>query len=409
MDYQSIRIACEKNKQLTREVLDEFLLYYAAKKDRLEQEMIKRLGRYKHITTLFEQSWVNMMMAQYIAHRIFKKDGLIHKYLNHSEIKNLPRSHREYLERQSAKPWQFSFSIITGRPEEDFFEMLDVFRNEKFLLYSPGTTELLSTQGALLWFNLIAYTGSCWESYGPIGAYKGFDPDDIFYYATELNPHQVFEYDIDVTENVENNPVPYMMLLSGANYPLTVTQGEQIIQAVAEYETDNINTKELQEDFRIEYNEGIYRFSLNEWGEHPHFALAYFDENKKILQLHAMTDRGFEALGETLNKHGFEIDDEPDIRVHLSMVTTAEQILKKKIQLNAYDHLFDEETSEADQEGLDKLNAFLALVMEDINAGKKPDVDSMAKEAGLDPENAREIFTTVMKKFDEMKNDQDTE
>src|SRR3546814_8337862 len=94
--------------------------------------------------------------------------------------------------------------------------MQDVFTSQKFLLYSTGVTQILSEHPVALWFNLIAFNGMCWQSYGPIGHYQSFRPDDIRYYASELNPREWFENDAEIIENVERNPLPYMMLMNGA-------------------------------------------------------------------------------------------------------------------------------------------------------------------------------------------------
>src|SRR3546814_381904 len=176
--------------------------------------MDNRLAPYRHITRNFDPSWVNYFKAQYIAHQLFKKGGLIQKYLNHSAVKDLTEQERTYLRQQSAQPWRFSFSVITGRPAEDFYEMQDVFTSQKFLLYSTGVTQILSEHPVALWFNLIAFNGMCWQSYGPIGHYQSFRPDDIRYYASELNPREWFEKDAEILENVERNPLPYMMLMN---------------------------------------------------------------------------------------------------------------------------------------------------------------------------------------------------
>lgn len=47
-------------------------------------------------------------------------------------------------------------------------------------------------------------------------AFQSFGPDDIFFFATEKNPD--IEDESEVQEDIENDPLPYMMLLSGAAY-----------------------------------------------------------------------------------------------------------------------------------------------------------------------------------------------
>jgi hypothetical protein len=280
--------------------------------------------------------------------------------------------------------------------------MEDVFSNEEYLLYSPGITKTRESQSALLWSNLIAYNGTCYQSFGPIGAYKSFEPDDIFFFATELNP--------DITEveelltNLEYNPLPYMMLLSGANIPLIYSKEAQIVIVLAEYDLDTINTKDLTKSFKAEYNKGVYRLSLNNWSDLPHFSQAYFDEKKKFILLTAMTDIGFKALVEGLNEYGYNLSLNPFLRVNLTMLTTASDILKRKIKLNEYEHLFTKETSPAVKENLGKLNLLLKLAMPDINSGLEPDIEALAEKAGVDLQTASDLIKQIIGKYGKLRN-----
>jgi len=371
-DLKTIKLICEENSKISSKVVDEFLLYYAAERNNLEHEMDQRLASYKHITCKFQKEWINRLKAQYIAHKVFKKDGLIKSYLSHTALKELDIKERNWLKFQAKQPWRFSFSLIKNRPAESFFIMQDVFSDQEFLLYSPGVTNTLEDQSVILWLNLIAYNGKCWQSYGPIGTYKSFEPDDIFYFATELKPD--IEDEQALLANMEYNPIPYMMLLSGANAPLIYNKEDQLVNVMAEYELDEINTKSLTKSFKTEYNKGVYRLSLKRWSGPPHFSQAYFDENKKIILLSSMTDRGFKALAEGLNDYGLNFSADPFLRVNLSMISAASNILKRKIRLVEYEDLFTKETSQPDQENLDKINSFLRLVMPDINAGRKPEL-----------------------------------
>lgn len=397
IDFQYLENICQKNSEMSRSLVDEFLIYYAAQREKLDREMDQRLARYRHITRKFQQSWVNMLKAQYIAHRIFKEVGLIKKYLNHSELQRLDGAGRNYIEHQSTHPWRFSFSVITNVPAEDFYEMEDVFTGDPILLYSPGVTTILDEQLVVLWFNLISFNGACWQSFGPIGAYQSFESDDIFFFATELNPQ--IESEEDLVADVEKNPIPYMMLLAGGAFPPVFHKNDQIVQAIAEYNQDAFDVGSLEKDFKVEFAQAVYRLTLKRWGEYPHFSAAYYDETKKVLHLSAMTDRGFSALAHRLNLYGFDLWEEPDLRVNPSMLRLAQDILKKKIELNPDDALFTVKTPEKKQEKIDKLNHLLKLVLPEINAGREPDIEAMARKVGVDVKTAREVVGKVIKKL----------
>jgi hypothetical protein len=364
--------------------------------------MDQRFGTYSHITKKLKTEWINRLKAQYIVHKVFKQDGLLKNYLSHPALKKLNIKERNWLEFQKEQPWRFSFSIIKNSPAESFYIMEDVFSDQEFLLYSPGVSKTLEDQSVILWLNLISYNGACWQSFGPIGAYKSFEPDDIFFFATELKPDIADE--LELLANLEQNPVPYMMLLSGANYPLTYNKRDQLIHVTAEYDMDTLNTKDLTKSFTTEYNKGVYRLSLKSWNEQPHFSQAYFDENKKIILLTSMTDRGFRALAAGLNEYGFNFSVDPFLRVNITMIITASDILKKKIRINEYEDLFSKETSPALQEDLDKINTFLRMVMPEINSGRKPDIEALAVKAGVDIKTAKDLIKNVMEKLKDMDN-----
>ena len=134
--------------------------------------------------------------------------------LPHAELKKFSPTEMNFLEQHARQPWRFCFSIILENPAKDFFKMEDILTGEQFLLCSPGTSDINISQATALWFNLIAFNGACWQTFGPIGAYKSFEPDDIFFFATELDKR--IQTEEDIVRNIDKNPLPYMMLLSGS-------------------------------------------------------------------------------------------------------------------------------------------------------------------------------------------------
>ena len=395
-NFKKIKDVCDENSKISTNVIDEFLLYYAAGRNNLEHEMEKGFAAYKHITKHLQKEVTNRLKSQLIIHKVFRKEGFIKSYLNQPALKKLGARERDFLEFQAEHSWKFSFSAIKNSPAENFFEMVDVFTNEEFLLYSPGVAKTLEGQSIILWFNLISFNGSCWQSFGPIGAYKSFEPDDIFFFATELDPRINDEQEL--LENLENNPLPYMMLISGGNYPLVFNKKDLLVHVAAEYEIDKMDTKSLTGSFKTEYDNGVYRLSLKKWSEPPHFSQAFYDKKNSIIVLTAMTDRGFSALVKGLNEFGYDFSSDPLIRVNLTMITTASDILKRKIRLTNNDDLFIKDASHSTKKELDSINNFLGLVIPEINANLNPDVEALALKAGIDIQTARNLVKHIQEK-----------
>ncbi len=85
------------------------------------------------------------------------------------------------------------------------------------------------------------------------------------------------------------------------------------------------------------------------------------------------------------------------------MLATAERIFNRKLELNPYEKLFTAESSPEVNEELEKMNLFLQLVLPAINAGKKPDVAALAKQAGVDVSLAEQLVANTMDKVKEMR------
>jgi len=396
-DYAQLRSVCKESSALSKAVIDDFLIPYAAQRERLDREMDIRFGQFKKVIRDLQPGWINLFKAQYIGHRIFRKGGLINKYLNHAAFRQLSAEERKYMTDEAEVAWRFSFSVITAIPEPDFYEMEDVFSGVTFLLFSPSISQTLAEGNASLWFNLIGFNGHCWQSFGPVLGFRSFAPDDIFFFATELNAR--IESEEELLQDLEENPVPYMMLITGSNYPAIVNGQDEMIQVTGGFPLFSFDGTKFKKDFEVGYSEHVYRLQLINWAEPPHFAIAYFSEEENKLLLTALTDRGYEALAQAIRRQGLDISAEPDIRLHLPMITCIKSILGKELELNPYEELFNVQSSPREKADLDRLNQLLSLALPYINAGEDPDIPALAKEAGVDEESAREVLNQMVSRM----------
>ncbi len=399
-NYEEIKKICLRNKEISKSLVDDFLMYYTASQYNLEKNMNKQFDKFYHITREFPPGTIGMLKAQYIVHKLFKKDGLIKKVKNHSALKNLTTEEKKYIAHQEKYPWRFSFSVITDNPAEDFFEMEDVFTGESYLLYSPGVSDTLSEHNPAVWFNLISYNGTCYETYGVIAFYNGFQPGDIIFFGQETDPYNKWiDSGEELTEDVENDPVPYMMLLTGAFYPFIFHKEYQMVNCFTDYDIDDFEPPDYKKDFKIEYNDGVYKLSPDKWSEYPHFAEAYYEENEYVLFLCSMTDLGFEKLIQLLNKYGNDFDEIPDFRVNSAMIVVAGNILQKEIKVNIYESMFEIKPTEKEQEETDKINEAIQMMLPDINSGKQPDIEQVAKKTGVDAKTLNDLIQDVLNKY----------
>ena len=398
-DYKELRKLCERNSRISKLIVDDFLIGYAARHKGLEKKMNQHFSRYRHVSSKFDKSTVEMFKSQYIIHMVLKEGGLIENFLRNPALERFKGEDRSFLQQQAKVPWRFSFAEILEEQAKDFFRMKDIFSGMEYLLFSPSITNLKASGNTLLWFNLIGFNGACWQSYGPIGAYRSFGPDDIYFFATEHNPD--IEEEADVWMDIEKDPLPYMMLLSGAAYPRTFHEKDELIFQLAEHDLEALDTARLKKGFKSEFDNGVYRFTHNTHGGHPHFAQLYFDEKEKLILFSAMTERGFQKLMKEFNAFGHDFPDTPYLRVRLQMLTTAREILKRKIVLNEYEELFREDSDPKVSKAVENVNTFVSLVLPDINAGRTPDIERAARKTGVHMDTARDVVDMIMGKRNE--------
>jgi hypothetical protein len=108
---------------------------------------------------------------------------------------------------------------------------------------------------------------------------------------------------------------------------------------------------------------------------------------------------------EGLNEYGLNLSDEPLVRVNISMVSTASEILNKNIRLSEYEDLFTKATSPATRKNIEVHNTFIGLILPDINAGIEPDINAAAKKAGIDLTTANIILKAIKGSIDKLKKD----
>ena len=204
-------------------------------------------------------------------------------------------------------------------------------------------------------------------------------------------------------QNVEHDPVPYMLLLTGSRFPVTFNKKDELLILSSDHDLESLDTEPLKENFKVEYESGVYRLALKRWDAMRHFAVAYFDEEEAVLMITSMTERGFDALTQKLNDYDLGLPGESQIRIHPTMLVTAERIFNRKLELNPYEKLFTTESSPEVKQEFEKMNLFLQLALPAINAGKKPDVESLARQAGVDVALAEQLVANTMEKVKGMR------
>lgn len=387
---------CEKYSALQKRVFDNFLLEFVASKEGFSRMIFDLENKYKHVLREMPDRFKGLIAAQLIGGKIFQKHGLLSKYIAHPVVKQLPEDQLQLLLHYQQNPWKYVFSKIIDHPAKDFFQMLDMFTGEEFLVYSKGIESFYLQAKDALFFNLLSFNGKCWQTNGNIAYFQSFIPYDIFYFGITLEPS--LDDDGDLIEYVYLNPYPFMLLYSGAEHPKMVAGGFNQLHCYSSIEVENLNLDDFRKEFKVEWNKGVYRFTHDELFEFPHHAKAYWDEKEGLFFCHALTEEGYEAQSIILNKYGLDFLPYPDMKVNFSMVVTIRDILKKNAGFLKYAQLFGDTDKEIDPH-MDNLNHFLQLLLPHLNAGTRPDLQKLAAQANLTLDEAEDLYKQLSKQF----------
>ena len=89
------------------------------------------------------------------------------------------------------------------------------------------------------------------------------------------------------------------------------------------------------------------------------------------------------------------------------MLTAVKDILRKDLHQNPYEELFERKSTPREQEMTKKLNRLLSLALPLINAGKEPDIEALAKEAGVDTGTTPDLLARTMGRMDKLRKQAD--
>ncbi|MBE0643513.1 MAG: hypothetical protein IH600_05495 [Bacteroidetes bacterium] len=401
IDYAEIEGLCKDNSAVLAKFVDDFLLNFCADRERLPEAFIREFEPYEHIVRVMPMQWTQMLLSQYIAHRLFRHGGLARKYRTHPAILSRSKNERAYLEAQITHPWRWCFSRVLERPHKDFFEMEDVCTEEIFLLYSPGMTRQIESDGLpMITLLLVGNNGACWQTYGTIMPFMGLFAFDPLFVAQQINllAHRMDE----VPAVMDRSPLPFAMLWHGGNLPAMVHRGDFLVYHRTDLHRVNIPLDLLRTHFRIEKEGSVVHLSLKYWSKHPHFAEAFYDEKRRHLLVTAMTNRGYEKLVAAFAECNVKLPATAHRRGSMAAVSMISKVFGYDPTDHPYQELFAEPVSEMESKESERINRFLALYVQSRNDGTDCDIDATARSVGLDPAAAREIVATVDRKFREL-------
>lgn len=402
LNKEKLIYTCERDSDFGARLIDNLLIPLVKDKERMDSLFAQKLqAEYGHLLEELAPEWVYGFTEQYIAAQLFGPRRLLKAYMPDRRIQNRSSRERSFLEAKLFNPWRFAFLRIKEELGRDFFKMHNVLTDETLLLYSPGVGKYEEEGANSLYFSLLTFNGECYQTYGPIIRFVGLQPFDLLYFAGQLD-HAIAEYSA-VDAKLQEDPLPFMLLVVSSRFPLSYHKDDQLVISLTKLPLASLDVERWRDAFKIEKQKGVYQFTLKRWGRHPHFAHCHYAPDDGVFVASAGTDRAWKRLVDEIRAQGVELDGEPRIYTTVMGRIAAQRVLGRSGAKSPYADLFIPEVTPAEQEGLDRANYFLSLLVPYLNEGRDYDLGKLAAEADLAYEEAQIIEEQVVKTLKKMR------
>jgi hypothetical protein len=267
------------------------------------------------------------------------------------------------------------------------------------------------------------FNGVCWQSSGMIFAFNALHEDDFYFFATELNSDVAS--DEMVADELDTNPVPFMMLYGFSRTPELIQAGSVGRICYSMEEEVILNLNQLEQDFRICTFQEYVDLKLLTHEGFPHYARAIYHKPTQVLDLHSWTFEAWVALVTALHQSGVHVEEQPLVVISPVMQIATERILQRKLDFLKLPKMLDEQedkgklieltnhppavTQQMDElilegdgeEAADEeqMMRFLNLAIPYINEGSGIPVEELAQKAGISYGIAKGMADMLQRKF----------
>ncbi|MFW6138138.1 MAG: hypothetical protein ACOC7U_03095 [Spirochaetota bacterium] len=390
----------EKSKQVSDELasLMDKLMPWADMREKLFRAFKKEVYPYRELVKKLPPEWEEACAGQYVAGKVLGSPARLKKFFH--SARHLLSDEEEALVRCFRKnPWFYSIFTVEEQVYKDLLRVYDHVQQSFFLLCSKGVGEL-HRKGKRLFMSLLFNWEETCQTYGPIYYFKGFDLRDLESFA-DLADHY-FRHTGDLSKTIARTPVPFYLLYSFAELPVTMRRKEKMVLCSHQVKAPDFDPGVYSESFDIEQKQGVYKLTLKGSEEPEYFYTVYYERKKGLLSITSMGMERYRELCSMLGS-GYRFPDKPSWCVSMQMVLAIKEVLGIEPPSHQYDVLFREEPQPGADEEIDRLNAMTREMSDRYNQGRPCTVEEMARKYDLPVETVnqvQEFFQKLEKKFE---------
>ena len=309
--------------------------------------------------------------------------------------------------------------------ELDFLDSPDGPLGESdLLIYSPASASSYR-EGRELFFSLLWWNGSCYQTYGPVVPFRTITAEDVAAFTRELirgrraggarrGGSPISTGGLSMRQVMMRDPIPYLALVGVSEAPTVVMRGSELVYCNGWVEGVDADFDEILsaieaagEHFDVAHSAaGIHRIELEGKTPIPD-PVIYFAQESKTLHVVGLADASYERARTTLASV-VALPKTPQRRFGAAMQAAVSRILGGESEVDRFAAAFDERNGESEARGLsqangsatagrsqvadreklpsrDQLEAIMARLIEGYNQGREESDEEIGRALALDP------------------------
>ena len=348
-------------------------------------------------------------------------------------------------------PWRFAVYTIAEDLGDDLLEGAELeigpsghadWSPETFLLYSPATARP-AREGRRLFLALLWPNGECFQTYGPVIPFLGFEPEDFAFLARELaaTPRtrgravqavrvDASASDLSLARSMMNDPIPYLALMRFSETPPVVNRESPVVYCNGWAELPGGDPPTIAAALRtsgelvagVARTDRVARILLGQ-GSPMHDPIVYYDGATARIHIAALTEAAYERARRALEPL-VALPDRPQRRCTLPMRLACEKILQGESEVDRLAQVIEEFEEGLSERGggesgtpteqaaaggppgephlpegplptLEQANAIIERLTDDHNEGREEDDETIAAALRVDPRTVAALRSEV--------------
>ena len=378
---------CKKTSRVL-ESIESPVLTWAVRKEKALGAYNNFLRKKKTLADKLSERWHDMTAGQVAGGQVFVHPGRARKFLRNFRDE-LRSEQKELLRHFIENPWFYGVLVLEETLEMDFFTVVDAETGDKLLLHSPAVRDI-SRSGARLYLTLLLHNGNCYQTFGPLHYYRGFQPYDFEYFAKQISP--LFYEENGLSATIANNPAAFLLLDNWTETPAVVHRGDLVQICCEETPLGHFDPQRYSGSFDIDSKGEVLRCRLKGQDSPLRSAAVYHDRRKKKLFVRATSLELYRKVHSVVGKD-IPLSEEPYWLATINMNLAGKDILDKDIPAASYVDMFETDqkpVTPEDRKYLDTLNAFISELSRRRNEGIPYSLEDLGREHGIDLDTARQ-------------------